>query len=92
MVPEPSGNCAPFTASVAVAVPAEPVNTAVPNEVPLIENETDPEGVVPPVDVTVTVTYATSFEDTVVRLLSNVMLVVGFDVLTVAPFHPVTSL
>ena len=65
----PDGNCEPFTASVAVAVPADPVNAAVPNEVPAIENETEPDGVVPFVDVTVAVRYTTSFEATVLRLL-----------------------
>ena len=47
IVPLPNGNCKPFTASVAVAVPADPVNAADPNEVPPIEKETDPDGVVP---------------------------------------------
>ena len=72
IVPVPNGNCEPFTASVAVAVPADPVNTADPKEAPAIENEIDPEGVVPSVEVTVAIKYTTSFAATVLRLLSSV--------------------
>ena len=75
IVPLPSGNCKPFTTRVAVALPADPVNAADPNEVPVIEKETDPDGVVPSVAVTVAVKYATSLEPTVLKLLSSVTLV-----------------
>jgi hypothetical protein len=90
IVPGPNGNCEPFTASVAVAVPADPVNAADPKEVPPIENETGPDGVVPFVEVTVAIKYTTSFAATVVKLLSSVTLEPGVVVLP--PFHPITSL
>jgi hypothetical protein len=75
-----------------VDVPADPVNTADPNEVLPIENETDPDGVVPSVEVTVAVRYTTSFKATVLRLASSVTLAVGFVGGVVAPLHPETSL
>src|ERR1700722_17306795 len=93
MFPLPTGNCKPFTASVAVAVPADPVNAAVPNEAPEIEKDTEPDGTLPFVDVTVAIRYTTSFEATVLRLLSSVTLVTGLEgAVTLPPFHPITSL
>ena len=47
MVPVPKGKFEPFNASVAVAVPADPVKTADPNGLPSKENETEPAGVMP---------------------------------------------
>ena len=94
IVPLPDGNCKPFTASVAVAVPADPANTAVPNEVPAMENAIDPEGVVPSVEATVAVKYTTSLEATVLKLLSSLTLIFGLTGggVVLPPFHPITSL
>jgi hypothetical protein len=92
IVPLPDGNCRPLTASVAVAVPTDPVSTAVPNEAPAIENETDPDGVVPSVEVTVAVKYTTSFLATVFKLLMSFTLTDGFTGgVTLPPFHPITN-
>ena len=93
MVPPPAGNCNPFTAKVAVDLPTDPVNGADPNKVLAMENETDPDVVVPSVEVTVAVKYTTSFADTVARLLSSVMLELdeGGGV-TLPPSQPITSL
>ena len=77
----------------AVAVPADPVNAAVPNEAPEIEKDTEPDGTLPLVDVTVAIRYTTSFEATVLRLLNSVTLVTGLEgAVTLPPFHPITSL
>jgi hypothetical protein len=93
IVPLPDGNCKPFTASVAVAVPADPVNSADPSEVPAMENKMDPEGVVPTVEATEAVKYTTSFEATVLKLLSSLTLTFGLTgVVVLPPFHPITSL
>jgi hypothetical protein len=91
-VPLPTGNCKPSTASVAVAEPADPVKTAVPNEAPEIENETEPDGVVPFVEATVAVKYTTSFAATVLKLLSSERLVSGVTGgVAFPPFQSITS-
>jgi hypothetical protein len=95
IVPLPGGNAEPFNVNVAVAVAADPVNTADPNEAPAIENETDPAGVVPSVEDTVAIKYITSFAATVLKLLSSVTFAPeagGGGAVVPAPFHPVTSL
>jgi len=93
MVPLPNGNRKLATCSVAVAVPADPVNAADPSEIPPVANETHPDGVAPLVDVTVAIKYTTSFAATVLRLASSVRFVVGGGGGAVlAPSHPVTSL
>jgi hypothetical protein len=95
MVPLPIGSSTPFTASAAVAVPADPVKKTDPNDVSPIENEIDPDGVVPFVEVTVAIKYTTSLAETVLRLASSVkcvfvVVVVGGGVV-LSPFHPITS-
>jgi hypothetical protein len=92
IVPGPNGNCKPFTASVAVAVPADPVNTTDSKGVPPIEKEIDPDGVVPFVEVTIAIKYTTSLAATVLKLLSSVTLAAEPGVVVLPPFHPITSL
>ena len=92
IVPDPKGNCKPFTARVAVAVSADPVNKADPNEVPSIENETDPDGVVPSVELTVAIKYITAFGDTLLKLLSSEILAAEVGGVTLRPAHPITKL
>ena len=92
IVPDPTGSCKPFTARVAVAVPADPVNKADPNEVTPIENETDPDGVVPSVELTVAIKYITAFGATVLKLLSSVTLAAGVGGGVLLPVQPVTRL
>src|SRR5579864_371606 len=92
MDPVPKGNCELFTARVAVAVPAEPVNVAEPSEVPLMEKETDPVGVRPFVEVAVATRYTTWLGATVRRLLNKVTLVVALGGAVLPPLHPVISL
>ena len=55
IVPEPCETWEPVTASVAVAVPAEPTRFAEPSELPAIENETAPAGVIPAGSATVAI-------------------------------------
>ena len=94
--PLPTGNCRPLIASVAVAVPADPVNGAVPRLVLPMENETDPEGVVPFEEVTVAVKYTVSFVLTDLKLAVKVIFELedggGVVDVMVAPLQASTNL
>jgi hypothetical protein len=93
IVPVPSGNCDPVTASVAVAVPAVPTSVAEPIGDPLAENVTAPVGVTPFAPVTVAIRYVTSVGVSECTLVSSVRLLLELPAPPVdPPFHPATSL
>jgi hypothetical protein len=92
IVSDPTGSCVPFTTSVAVAVPADPVNTAVPSEFPPAENAIDPVGDDPSEVVTVAVRYTTWLVFTVLKLLSKVTVSAVGGGAMLPPSHPSTSL
>src|SRR5271157_3357143 len=77
IVPEPCDSCEPVTTRVAVAVPAEPTRFAEPKELPAMENDTAPAGVLPVVSVTVAIRYTVSVTPAGFRLLITEMLCVS---------------
>src|SRR5947209_1227865 len=75
--------------SVAVAVPAEPTSEAEPSALEALENVTAPDGVTPPMPVTVAVRNTTSCAATLLEFESRVMLFRTPGVCTAPPppFH-----
>ena len=88
IVPEPAANCDPVTASVAVAVPAEPVSVAEPSCTFPAANVTIPVGVGSPV--TVAIRYTVSDAPTLLRLGRSVNVFPDFG-WTGAGVHPVIN-